>query len=53
MTNYVSFLHNFDCTLLYGGFSKLDVALIGNNISNLNQTNTVYSFTVTLNKLQP
>lgn len=36
MSNYVSFLHNFDSSFMYGGLIKLDNMVLGNDVNDFN-----------------
>ncbi|KAM3142874.1 hypothetical protein pb186bvf_004937 [Paramecium bursaria] len=53
MSNYVSFLHNFDSSFMYGGLIKLDNMVLGNDVSDFNQTEIILAFNTTTMRLQP
>ncbi|KAM3130743.1 hypothetical protein pb186bvf_017157 [Paramecium bursaria] len=53
MSNYVSFLHNVDASMLYGSLIKLDSVLVGNDVSLINQSEIISTFQNYSNQLQP
>ena len=51
MSNYVSFLHNFDSSVMYAGLIKLDNMILNNDVGDFNQTEIILAFNTTTMRL--